>query len=77
MVLSYHAHSVSSALLDLFPNIGLEPAKFQTYGKFYTSSTNRRKFFENFATKHGFNPLVPKDWYNYPRKRIIATQVLY
>jgi hypothetical protein len=38
---------------------------------------NRRKFFENFAKEHGFDPLVPENWYLRSRKQIANYKVLF
>eukprot|EP00026_Physarum_polycephalum_P005354 Phypoly_transcript_05386.p1 GENE.Phypoly_transcript_05386~~Phypoly_transcript_05386.p1 ORF type:complete len:586 (+),score=95.25 Phypoly_transcript_05386:3-1760(+) len=58
-VLKYHNHSVVKALLDLFPEIGLEPALFRTT---WRKNEKRRKFMELVATKYGFDPLSSKNW---------------
>ena len=38
--------------------------------------TNRKRFFENYAKEHGFDPLVPENWYLQSRKRIANYKVL-
>jgi hypothetical protein len=43
---------------------------------FYTDIGNQRKFFENYAKQHGFDPLKPENWYTQPRKNIMSTTVL-
>lgn len=39
-------------------------------------SNNRRKFFEEYARDHSFDPLIPDHWYVQPFKRIMAREVL-
>jgi hypothetical protein len=36
---------------------------------------NRQHFFEEFAEKKGFNPLVAENWYSIPFREIAAHQV--
>src|SRR3978361_633346 len=85
-VIFYHKHSVAKALLDLFPNIGLDKTKFQTkrncmpriylflffylpiclfliFPAHYSNRSNRRKAFEDYAYKNGFDPRTPENWY--------------
>jgi len=61
-VLSHHNNSVPKALVDLYPDIGLEIIKFNLSTKWH-SEENRREFFEMYAKENGFDPLVPKNWY--------------
>jgi hypothetical protein len=35
----------------------------------------KRKFFEDYAKEHGFDPLVAENWYIQPRERILSTKV--
>jgi hypothetical protein len=73
-VISHHKYKVSQALLDLFPNIGLDKSKFWFQ---WAKVENRRKFFENFANLSGFDPLIPNHWYKQSREKIMATKVSY
>jgi hypothetical protein len=73
-VLFYHNNNITKALVDLFPNIGLDPAKF-IYVSYWDKSENRRIFFENYAKKYDFDPLVPKNWYSQPRNKLMAVVV--
>jgi hypothetical protein len=78
---------VSQALIDLFPNIGLEKELFSSMPlSFFSNVTNilkdweynlqnRREFFEKYAKHNGFNPLVPDNWYSVNRKSIESTLV--
>jgi hypothetical protein len=36
----------------------------------WSEISNQRKFFDNFAKEHGFDPLVPENWYDVERKDI-------
>lgn len=38
---------------------------------------NRRNFFDSFAMKKGFDPLVPNNWYSVSLKAIKAHKVHY
>eukprot|EP00026_Physarum_polycephalum_P001950 Phypoly_transcript_01954.p1 GENE.Phypoly_transcript_01954~~Phypoly_transcript_01954.p1 ORF type:complete len:900 (+),score=97.26 Phypoly_transcript_01954:131-2830(+) len=59
-VISFYGGSVIKALLDLFPDIGINISKFS-----YTEGiVEDRKFFENFAVSHKFDPLIVENWYS-------------
>eukprot|EP00026_Physarum_polycephalum_P000668 Phypoly_transcript_00669.p1 GENE.Phypoly_transcript_00669~~Phypoly_transcript_00669.p1 ORF type:complete len:889 (+),score=100.09 Phypoly_transcript_00669:213-2879(+) len=65
MVVRYYGGSVRKALLTLYPNIGLRAENFESRGRaFWTSPANRRKYFDDFARHHGFDPLVHENWYS-------------
>eukprot|EP00026_Physarum_polycephalum_P002048 Phypoly_transcript_02052.p1 GENE.Phypoly_transcript_02052~~Phypoly_transcript_02052.p1 ORF type:complete len:648 (+),score=89.30 Phypoly_transcript_02052:207-2150(+) len=70
-VLYYHQDSVPNALSDLFPNIGLDRSKF--YAQWHIASS-RRKFFEYFAKKKGFNYSNPESWYAQSQDEILLTK---
>jgi hypothetical protein len=36
---------------------------------------NRRNFFEKFAARHGFDPLIAENWYTVSKESIIKTKV--
>eukprot|EP00026_Physarum_polycephalum_P002930 Phypoly_transcript_02939.p1 GENE.Phypoly_transcript_02939~~Phypoly_transcript_02939.p1 ORF type:complete len:825 (+),score=95.05 Phypoly_transcript_02939:89-2563(+) len=56
--------SQQAALLDLFPNIGLERTKFSRASRTYWEDmNNRRTFFDELAMKKGLDPLIPETWY--------------
>eukprot|EP00026_Physarum_polycephalum_P002178 Phypoly_transcript_02183.p1 GENE.Phypoly_transcript_02183~~Phypoly_transcript_02183.p1 ORF type:complete len:820 (+),score=71.06 Phypoly_transcript_02183:178-2637(+) len=63
-VISYHRNSLSQALLDLFPDIGLDG---KLLFKPFCNEENRRMFFINYAQSHSFDPLSPKAWYQHTR----------
>jgi len=35
---------------------------------------HRRKFFQNYAKQHGFDPLVPENWYKESRTKVLAAK---
>ena len=90
-ILKYHKGSMAQALVDIFPDIGLDRSVFyrgirrillkkeiciDLFGTgFYSEVGNQRKFFENYAKQHGFDPLKPENWYKQRRKTIISTKV--
>eukprot|EP00026_Physarum_polycephalum_P001864 Phypoly_transcript_01867.p1 GENE.Phypoly_transcript_01867~~Phypoly_transcript_01867.p1 ORF type:complete len:897 (+),score=81.10 Phypoly_transcript_01867:37-2727(+) len=68
--------SVSSALIDAFPEIGLDDEKFHIARRHHwKSASNRRRFFENIAKKHHFDPLVASNWYSFPTQEMIDAGV--
>eukprot|EP00026_Physarum_polycephalum_P002130 Phypoly_transcript_02134.p1 GENE.Phypoly_transcript_02134~~Phypoly_transcript_02134.p1 ORF type:complete len:738 (+),score=96.58 Phypoly_transcript_02134:691-2904(+) len=63
-LLSLFGGSVVNALTYLFPEIGLDPFKFEYfYYSFWNKVENRRAFFENLAQDLGFDPLISENWY--------------
>eukprot|EP00026_Physarum_polycephalum_P001631 Phypoly_transcript_01633.p1 GENE.Phypoly_transcript_01633~~Phypoly_transcript_01633.p1 ORF type:complete len:1064 (+),score=132.57 Phypoly_transcript_01633:31-3192(+) len=68
--LEYHQKSVAQALVDLFPEIGLDLLEFDSV-KLWKDSENRRKVFEKFAAENKFDPLDPEKWYNHRNSNII------
>jgi len=63
-VLQYYSGNLAHALMDVFPNIGLEESKFIfTQGNYWQDTQNKLEFFETFAKKKHFDPLVAENWY--------------
>ena len=56
-----HNLSVVNALMDLFPNIGLETALFRAS---WRKSENRRQYIEAVAEKVGIDPLCAEQWHD-------------
>eukprot|EP00026_Physarum_polycephalum_P015296 Phypoly_transcript_15939.p1 GENE.Phypoly_transcript_15939~~Phypoly_transcript_15939.p1 ORF type:complete len:282 (+),score=36.57 Phypoly_transcript_15939:85-846(+) len=55
---------MKKALFHAFPNIGLNASKFlQVPARYWQDIGNRRKFLENYAKEHKFDPLNPTNWY--------------
>eukprot|EP00026_Physarum_polycephalum_P015940 Phypoly_transcript_16746.p1 GENE.Phypoly_transcript_16746~~Phypoly_transcript_16746.p1 ORF type:complete len:229 (+),score=33.05 Phypoly_transcript_16746:161-847(+) len=62
-VMAQYNNSMSRALTDLFPQIGLEISKFSIVPKnFWQSKENRKQFLESVAKEHCVDPLVLKNW---------------
>jgi len=64
--------SYIKALLDIYPNIGLEETKFLKAPTGYWTKSNIRKYFANFAAKRNFDPLLASNWYQWTAKDILA-----
>eukprot|EP00026_Physarum_polycephalum_P001621 Phypoly_transcript_01623.p1 GENE.Phypoly_transcript_01623~~Phypoly_transcript_01623.p1 ORF type:complete len:1048 (-),score=160.89 Phypoly_transcript_01623:116-2998(-) len=75
-ILSYHNGSLHQALLDLFPEIGLNKSRFQDKHSWHRAAS-RRKFFENYAKSQAFDPLVPQNWYKHPIDKILAVKTVH
>eukprot|EP00026_Physarum_polycephalum_P002145 Phypoly_transcript_02149.p1 GENE.Phypoly_transcript_02149~~Phypoly_transcript_02149.p1 ORF type:complete len:898 (+),score=87.49 Phypoly_transcript_02149:121-2814(+) len=88
-VISYHRNSVTQALVDLFPEIQLRKLLFSHTSLLYESKWRgsmywdrrswldvaaKRKFFEDYANKHGFDPLVANNWYSQTREKVLSTK---
>eukprot|EP00026_Physarum_polycephalum_P002024 Phypoly_transcript_02028.p1 GENE.Phypoly_transcript_02028~~Phypoly_transcript_02028.p1 ORF type:complete len:915 (+),score=93.17 Phypoly_transcript_02028:73-2745(+) len=62
-VLRHYRGSFAEALLDLYPEIGLQKNKlFANNSDFWAQTTNRKIFLDNFATKKSFDPLSSEHW---------------
>eukprot|EP00026_Physarum_polycephalum_P005007 Phypoly_transcript_05033.p1 GENE.Phypoly_transcript_05033~~Phypoly_transcript_05033.p1 ORF type:complete len:665 (+),score=73.56 Phypoly_transcript_05033:296-1996(+) len=70
-VLYYHNYKFSRALLDLFPNIGLEETKFPIRQS-WMDAESRKQLFISYAREHGFDPFNPTMWYTQPFDRILS-----
>jgi hypothetical protein len=44
-------------------------------GRFWHSAPNRRKFFEEYAREHYFDPRIPTNWYEVSREDIMTSKV--
>lgn len=78
--------SVVNALLDTYPDIGLEVSEFEkkpsmshdllrtaliiVTGGYWDDEKNRKQFFDKFASKMGFDPLHPENWYTVTAENI-------
>eukprot|EP00026_Physarum_polycephalum_P004386 Phypoly_transcript_04404.p1 GENE.Phypoly_transcript_04404~~Phypoly_transcript_04404.p1 ORF type:complete len:567 (+),score=64.08 Phypoly_transcript_04404:352-2052(+) len=63
--------SVSQALIDSFPEIGLESGKLWNLRR---RLLKMRHFFEKFARTNNFDPLVPRNWYSQSKSQILAAK---
>lgn len=88
-VLNFYKGSYITALIHLFPEIGLQRNKFPLpQGKwhifdhlsdrgaeFWRDSSHRRLFFTRFASAKQFDPLMANNWYHIKLDDIKATKV--
>ena len=56
-----HNQNVKTALIDLFPEIGLKRSGFNST---WDSVAKRRNFFADFAKSQNFDPEDPNNWYS-------------
>eukprot|EP00026_Physarum_polycephalum_P000419 Phypoly_transcript_00420.p1 GENE.Phypoly_transcript_00420~~Phypoly_transcript_00420.p1 ORF type:complete len:1013 (+),score=147.72 Phypoly_transcript_00420:21-3059(+) len=71
-LLRYFGGSLKQALLSVYPNIGLEDGKFfRVSQNYWADIENRKKFFENFARRKGFNPRSVHHWHGIPPKSLL------
>eukprot|EP00026_Physarum_polycephalum_P001892 Phypoly_transcript_01895.p1 GENE.Phypoly_transcript_01895~~Phypoly_transcript_01895.p1 ORF type:complete len:897 (+),score=113.58 Phypoly_transcript_01895:334-3024(+) len=70
--LEYYKGSLTKALLDLFPNIGLEPSLFGISK--WKEKENRKQWFVEFASRSGFDPLVLSNWNSLPLPQILSAK---
>eukprot|EP00026_Physarum_polycephalum_P000469 Phypoly_transcript_00470.p1 GENE.Phypoly_transcript_00470~~Phypoly_transcript_00470.p1 ORF type:complete len:781 (-),score=102.87 Phypoly_transcript_00470:244-2586(-) len=74
-IIGYHSDSISNALQDLFPELGLDRSKFRMSP--WHTQKNRRQAFEEYARQHGFDPLHPENWYLQKKHKILSTKAIY
>jgi hypothetical protein len=48
---------------------------FFTSGNYWQDATHRREFFDKLASKKGFDPLIPDNWYSLSKETIINEKV--
>lgn len=81
------------ALVGLFPNIGLDPARFVNVAGIplnrlesqlifntaghWQNKQNRRKMFELVAKRLNFDPLIASNWYNVTLKKLRPIKVKF
>jgi len=60
----FDRHGYVQTLMSLFPSIGLDEKKFvQVSRAYFTDVKTRKSYFDAFAKKKGFDPLVADNWY--------------
>lgn len=89
-VLGYYKNSYVRALVKLFPEIGLRKNKFPAVssncqllysitnasaGEYWVKPANRKRFFDSFAQRYDFDPLLPHNWYLIPSENIREQKV--
>eukprot|EP00026_Physarum_polycephalum_P002997 Phypoly_transcript_03006.p1 GENE.Phypoly_transcript_03006~~Phypoly_transcript_03006.p1 ORF type:complete len:734 (+),score=100.03 Phypoly_transcript_03006:377-2578(+) len=72
-VLFYYNHSLSKALMSLFPEVPFVLSKFKNFVHgYWKSRQNRKDFFDSYAKKLGFDPLIASNWYSVSHDDIAA-----
>lgn len=69
--MSYHQNSHRQALVDLYPDVGLDLGRFQRWG----SAEARREFFLHIAKELKFDGLNPYNWYNVTKATVLNFKV--
>jgi len=75
-VIMHYRNNLSRALLDIFPDIGLEDSKFRITTRKWEAISVQREFFESCARSHGYDPLVAKTWYSRSLRKILAKKAV-
>lgn len=90
MVNRYYKGSIEDALMDLYPNIGMDRQLFSTalgnslpfvssfnahIDKHFHSAENRTAFFDEFAKNRGFDPLLADKWSTISKAEIMEEKV--
>jgi len=70
--LDFYKGSLAQALISVFPHVRWEPDRFATLqpGPFGSVVENQRRFFDTYAMKNGFEPLVAENWLAVPRESL-------
>eukprot|EP00026_Physarum_polycephalum_P006122 Phypoly_transcript_06163.p1 GENE.Phypoly_transcript_06163~~Phypoly_transcript_06163.p1 ORF type:complete len:375 (+),score=45.58 Phypoly_transcript_06163:647-1771(+) len=69
---------LANSIIGAFPNIGLDPSKFRYLPRSYWQVvSNRKNFFDSFATKCGFDPLEARKWYDVSSTDVMSEKVLF
>eukprot|EP00026_Physarum_polycephalum_P002532 Phypoly_transcript_02539.p1 GENE.Phypoly_transcript_02539~~Phypoly_transcript_02539.p1 ORF type:complete len:901 (+),score=86.30 Phypoly_transcript_02539:60-2762(+) len=72
MLAIYYRGSIGSALMHLYPDIGLEKHRFvAAREKYWDNEQNQRLFFELIAKRCAFDPLVATSWYSVSKEQIM------
>lgn len=70
--MSFHNNNHRRAILQLFPNIGLEDSREFMWG----NPKDRREFFDKFAKEiKRFDPLIAENWYDASLTEICSQKV--
>jgi hypothetical protein len=75
-----------AALMDLFPELDLQPSEFvkipsinlisNLKDRYWESKENRVALFQQIALERGFNPLLPENWYHVTYSSLVNRKVL-
>eukprot|EP00026_Physarum_polycephalum_P002043 Phypoly_transcript_02047.p1 GENE.Phypoly_transcript_02047~~Phypoly_transcript_02047.p1 ORF type:complete len:791 (+),score=118.55 Phypoly_transcript_02047:121-2493(+) len=75
-MLQYYEGSFGKALLQLFPNIGLDVRKFSKMpSRFWEDEKEQKVFFMDLAKQLSFDPLVAENWYSVPDEAILNINI--
>eukprot|EP00026_Physarum_polycephalum_P002842 Phypoly_transcript_02851.p1 GENE.Phypoly_transcript_02851~~Phypoly_transcript_02851.p1 ORF type:complete len:717 (+),score=103.58 Phypoly_transcript_02851:98-2248(+) len=69
-MIEHHKKSIKQALLDLFPDIGLQESQFARYSM-WRDNKNVRKLFLDYAKIFQFDPLLASNWYKQSTQNIL------
>eukprot|EP00026_Physarum_polycephalum_P000781 Phypoly_transcript_00782.p1 GENE.Phypoly_transcript_00782~~Phypoly_transcript_00782.p1 ORF type:complete len:944 (+),score=105.33 Phypoly_transcript_00782:1215-4046(+) len=73
LISGFYRGSVITALLDVYPDIGLDAHKFKTAPRNqWANIQTHKKFFSDLASDKGFDPLLPQNWYSLTGDEIAA-----
>eukprot|EP00026_Physarum_polycephalum_P002439 Phypoly_transcript_02445.p1 GENE.Phypoly_transcript_02445~~Phypoly_transcript_02445.p1 ORF type:complete len:904 (+),score=143.32 Phypoly_transcript_02445:44-2755(+) len=76
MLAAHYNSKYIVALMDLFPELNLDPTKFTRVPLgYWQKSVNRRAVFLDIAKKGNFDPLVLSNWYNISSRSFKRDQV--
>jgi hypothetical protein len=70
--------NLKKALVDSFPEMKSSIATANLENTFVSSwldLNNRRDLFLRIAQRHGFNPLIPENWYGITHESVVDTKV--
>eukprot|EP00026_Physarum_polycephalum_P001437 Phypoly_transcript_01438.p1 GENE.Phypoly_transcript_01438~~Phypoly_transcript_01438.p1 ORF type:complete len:1047 (+),score=162.81 Phypoly_transcript_01438:248-3388(+) len=74
-VLNMYNRSLVRALEDTYPNLILDPAKFVVRKRYYwAAKANRKRFFDEYAKRKKFDPLVANHWYGTLNDHILGNK---
>eukprot|EP00026_Physarum_polycephalum_P022038 Phypoly_transcript_25777.p1 GENE.Phypoly_transcript_25777~~Phypoly_transcript_25777.p1 ORF type:complete len:153 (+),score=23.91 Phypoly_transcript_25777:26-460(+) len=69
-----YGRSHIQALLETFPNIGLDRQKFKLPSNHWKIAENQKLFFDQFASAKGLNPMKPASWYQIRYSDVYSTK---
>jgi len=74
-LLKYSMNSFPKALMEIYPDIGLDPSKLSKFPKkYWADRKNRRDFFIGYAADKGLDPSLPDTWYPISSRSLLASK---
>eukprot|EP00026_Physarum_polycephalum_P001243 Phypoly_transcript_01244.p1 GENE.Phypoly_transcript_01244~~Phypoly_transcript_01244.p1 ORF type:complete len:1086 (+),score=113.52 Phypoly_transcript_01244:74-3331(+) len=74
-LLQLYDGNLIDAIMDVYPDIGLEKSKFLHQSRsIWQDDAQRRLFFEQFALVNEFDPANKENWYHLPRTKLKAAK---